>query len=126
MKRGLVGIALLLVLLALGLSVSLWLGQRQEALAETLGAAVTLARNGDWEGADRLLRKAEAEWRGQWKLAAAVTDHAPLEEIDSMLSQLKLYAEQRELLSFAALCVQLEHRLRDIGEAQKLTWWNLL
>lgn len=126
MKRGWIGLALLVLLLVVGLLATWYMGETHEDIAERLEAAGTLALSGDWEGAQRLCRRARQDWQRSWHLSAALTDHAPMEEIDSLLSQLNVYERQREELSYAALCAQLSSRLEDLGDAHGLTWWNLL
>ena len=125
MKRGLIGISLLLILLLLGLLATFYV-TGMEDISETLRSAATLAMNNDWEGAQRLRRKANEDWQNRRHFTACLTDHGTLEEIDSLLSQLEVYGTYREKLPFATVCTQLEHRLQDLSEAQKLTWWNIL
>lgn len=125
MKRGIIGVALLLALLVLGLLATFYV-TRMEDISKTVRSAATLAENGDWEGAGRLQRKANEQWQSHRQFTACLTDHGTLEEIDSLLAQLAVYARHREPLPFVTLCTQLEHRLRDLSEAQKLTWWNVL
>ena len=126
MKREWIGIGLLLVLLALGLLTTRRMERACEDIADQIGKAGTLALAEDWEGADRLLRKARGRWDGGWRLHAALTDHEPMENVDSQLEALGVYQKQREKVAFAALCAQLASQIRDIGDAHKLTWWNLL
>ena len=125
MKRGRIGISLLLILLVLGLVAAFYM-TGMEDISQTVRSAAALAGNEDWEGAQRLLRKANKDWHSRRHFTACLTDHGTLEEIDSMLSQLEVYQRHREALPFVTLCTQLEHRLQDLSEAQKLTWWNVL
>ena len=125
MKRGLIGISLLLILLLLGLLATFYV-TGMEDISETLRSAATLAMNNDWEGAQRLRRKANEDWQNRRHFTACLTDHGTLEEIDSLLAQLEIYQGQREKLAFAATCAQIGSYLEDLGDAQDLTWWNLL
>ena len=126
MKRERLGLWLLVLLLILGLLSSRRMATDSSLMAHTLDQAGILALEGDWEGVDRLVRKARGRWEGNWHLAAALTDHEPMEEVDSQLAQLEIYRQQREGLAFAALCAQISSRIEDIGDAQALNWWNLL
>ena len=126
MKRGWIGLALLLILLGGGLLVTWFMEETHEEIADRLEDAGVLALAGDWDGADRLIRRARQKWDNSWRISAALTDHASLEEIDSLFAQLETYRKQREKLSFAALCAQLGSLLDDLGDAHELTWWNLL
>ena len=126
MKRGWIGLILLLVLLAGGLITTWHMEKTCEAVSQTLEAAGTLAQAEDWEGAQRLARRARQEWEKNWRLAAALTDHEPMEQVDGQLAQLKVYQDQLDGVTFAALCAQTASQIRDIGEAHGLKWWNLL
>ena len=126
MKRERFGLWLLVLLLILGLLTTRRMTTDYSHMADTLDQAGTLALAGDWEGADRLVRKVRGRWEGSWRLAAALTDHEPMEEVDSQLAMLEVYRQQRETLSFAALCAQIAKQMEDIGDAQDLNWWNLM
>ena len=126
MKRERLGIGLLLILLVLGLLVTWRMTTVYEDIADALEDAGILALAGDWEGADRLLRKARLRWEGSWRFSAALTDHEPMEDLDAQLAQLEIYRQQREALAFAALCAQIASQMEDIGDAHDLNWWNLL
>ena len=126
MKREWLGFCLLLLFLTMGLLASRRMTRTYDAIADTLDKAGTLALAEDWEGADRLIRKARGRWEGSWRFSAALADHEPMEEIDSQLALLKVYQQQRDALAFAALCSQVASQMEDIGDAQALNWWNLL
>ena len=126
MKRERFGLGLLLVLLVLGLLTTRRMTTSYQEMADTLDRAGALALAEDWEGADRLVRKARGQWDRNWRLAAALTDHEPMEEVDSQLAMLDVYQQQQETLSFAALCAQIAKQMEDIGDAQDLNWWNLM
>ena len=126
MKREQIGLALLLGLLVLGLLTTWYMGRTHEKLADRLESAQTLALAENWEGAERLVRSARKDWEDNRHFSAALTEHAALEEIDSLFSQLKVYAQRKEALAYAAACAQIASYLEDLGDAQDLTWWNLL
>ena len=126
MKRGGIGLAILLVLLAAGCFATWFMDKTHARLENTVKKAGTLALAENWEGADRLVRRARQDWEKNRHISAALTDHATLEEIDSLLAQLEIYQGQREKLAFAATCAQIGSYLEDLGDAQDLTWWNLL
>ncbi len=126
MKRGGIGLAILLILLAAGFLATWFMEEVHEQMGDTLEKAGKLALAENWEGADRLVRKARQDWEKKRRISAALSSHAPLEEIDSLFSQLEVYQGQREKLAFAAACAQLASYLEDLGDAQDLTWWNLL
>ena len=126
MRRELLGAWLLVLLLSLGLLSTRYMGRTHSATAGLLESAGTLALAEDWEGAGQRLRKAREEWDRGWHLSAALTDHEPMEDIDSQFAQLQMYLRQKERLAFAAVCAQLASQIEDIGDAHGLNWWNLL
>lgn len=126
MKRERIGFCLLLVLLILGLLVTRYMGTAHQDMAQKLDSAQVLALAEDWEGVGRLVRSAQKNWEDSWRVTAALTDHAVLEQIDSLLAQLDLYQKQKEELAFASTCAQISSYLQDLGDAHALNWWNLL
>jgi len=126
MKRERIGFALLLGLLILGLLVTRYMDTAHQDMAEKLDSAQILALAEDWDGAGRLVRSARKEWEGVWRVTATLTDHAVLEQIDSLLAQLDLYQKQKEALAFASTCAQISSYLQDLGHANALTLWNIL
>jgi hypothetical protein len=125
-KREWIGFGLLLGLLVLGLLTTRRMERTCEDLSRQFRQAGTLALAEDWEGADKLLRKAKGRWDGSWHLTAALTDHEPMEEVDCQLEELAIYQKQRDRLSFCALCARIARQIEDLGDAHGLTWWNLL
>ena len=126
MKRERIGLWLLLVLLILGLLATRYMGTTHAATARKLESAGILALSEDWEGAGRLCRSARQQWQAGWHISAVLTDHKPMEDIDSQFAQLEVYLRQKEPIAFAAVCGQLASQIGDIGDAHGLTWWNLL
>ena len=102
--RELIGAILLAVLLLTGLGVSAYMGEQQEETAALLEDAAWEGLCRDWDAAGSLLENARSRWQKDWKLAAVTGDHSPLEEIDALFSQLRIYAAQRESGEFAAAC----------------------
>ena len=126
MKRGWIGFALLLVLLAGGLGAAWGMDRCNSPIAGTLDRAADAAMEENWSEAGQLAQKAEADWKRCWKFNACFADHEALEEIDSMLGQLEVYAKEKEEVSFASTCIALSRMIRAVGEAHGLNWKNLL
>ena len=126
MKRCWFGFALLLILLAGGLLATRGMEKIHGALSQTLETAAEAALREDWHGAQAAFEKARAEWEKWWHFSAALADHEPMEEINSLFAQLEVYAESRDAQNFAAVCALLAENLEALGEAHSLTWWNLL
>ena len=55
-----------------------------------------------------------------------VADHTALEEIDDLFIQLGVHSTARERGEFTVACAQLVGQIRQLGQHQQLTWWNLL
>lgn len=126
MKRGWIGLGLLLALLAGSIAVTRAMDRGHDPIARELETASDLALEGDWETAAALARNAKAEWEDKWNFGAAFADHEPMEEIDGLFAQVEVYVRAREEVSFAAVCAELSKRLEAMGDAHGLTWWNLL
>ncbi len=126
MKRCWIGLGLLLLLLAAG-ALSTWrMGSFQKPIIAQVEASQTLAGQGDWDGAEAAVQSAQAQWEQGWGLSAALTDHAPMEQIDVLFAQLQVYAHARETAEYQALCAQVAVQLESMGDAHVPTWWNLL
>lgn len=126
MKRGLIGLGLLLVLLIGGIGSTWAMVRWNTPLGQTMEQAADLVLDGKWEQARLLGSHAEANWRKNWHCVAAFADHGPMEEIDGLFAQLQIYAETQETIGYAALCRELARELQAMGEGHIPSWWNLL
>lgn len=126
MRQLWVGIGLLLFFLILGIVITVTINDFQSALASDLYRAGQAAEAGDWDLAQALSDDVKARWQKGWHAVAAIVDHAPMEEIDCLFSQLEVYLQNREAISFSACCASLETMTRALGEGQTVNWWNLL
>lgn len=126
MKRGWIGLTLLLVLLVSG-AVSAWRVQSwQSPLAEAVDQSGRAALAGDWAQAEAILYQTEQQWQKNWHSVAAFADHGPMEAVDGLFAQLRIYAALEEGSAFGAVSAELARQLEAIGEAQVPNWWNLL
>lgn len=126
MRRTVLGAGLLVVLLVLGLIISWGMNRMQLPLTETLEKAADAALSGEFSQAVDLGNAAKAKWEDQWNLTASLADHAPMDEIDGLFSQLEAYAREEEKTHFAACCWELASLIQAVAEAHSLSWWNLL
>lgn len=126
MDRFLFGVFLLVVLLAVGLWSSFTMSDIHSNLCQTLSDAAEKTLEGDMEKGITLAKQAKQTWQMRWSRTAAMADHAPMDEIDGLFSQLEAYAEAKEATEFAALCGRLSQLVDAVGESHSLTWWNLL
>lgn len=123
MKRLWLGVGLLLALLALGIAATVTMGRICAPVGQTLTRAGEAARVGELEQAEKLCRQAKARWETYRTLSAAVTDHAPMEEIDGMFAALSVC---RDETCYAEYCARLTAMVEAVAEAQAVNWWNIL
>lgn len=125
MSRLWIGVAILVILLSLGLSAALATDRFQADVSLALVAAGDAAAAGEWHRAETHFFQAEAIWRRHRSLNAAITDHAPMEEIDRFFLQGTVYLEERSRKDFRACCRALSCLVEAVAEAQAITWWSL-
>ena len=126
MARFWLGVGILLTFLALGLWIAVSMDSVHQQISSTLEQAAQQTLDGDLDAGITLVSQAHDRWERNWHAAAAVADHAPMDEIDSLFAQLQLYGTIRQATEFAAYCTRLSQLVTAMGEAHTLTWWNLL
>ena len=124
--RDLAGPVLLLVLLLAGLVGSWYPSRQQEAVSRQLEDCQWLALSGQWQQAKDGAKQAGTDWDSRRSLWAALNDHRPMEEIDTLFGQLSAAANAGERWEFARCCAELSRRINTMAEGQKLRWWNVL
>ena len=120
------GIGLLLVFLIFGLWVAEAMDSGHMQISSMLEQAADAMLDGDPSRGIELAQQAYRRWQYHWHATAAVADHAPMDEIDSLFSQLQLYGSVRHQVDFAAYCTRLSRLIRAMGETHTLNWWNIL
>ena len=125
MKKLWVGIAILAVLLGMGIGGALVMGHIHGDLAHRLEQAAVQCFT-DWPEADFLANSARASWEQHHHWVAALVDHEPLEEIESLFSQLELCQNHRDTEEFAAVCLRIANICNMLEESHSPYWWNLL
>lgn len=126
MKHFWLGVALLVLFFALGIWVSVVMDDVHTEISQTLDQAAQATLSGELEQGISLARQAKIAWEKNWRGTAAVADHSPMDEIDSLFSEMEVYAKTREEPHFAACCTQLSKLVLAVGEAHSLNWWNFL
>jgi len=122
-RRFYLGTGILLAILLLGLLTGWLMQQNQQPVAELLEQA---AQAEDLQSGVQLAQQAKEDWHKRWKAVAAVADHTPMDEIDTLFAEMDVYIREKEDVHFYACCSQLASLLRAVSEAHKLSWWNLL
>lgn len=125
MTRFRIGLGLLAALLIVGIFTQFQLQRGQAPVAEALENAADFALAENWRNAKMEADKANTLWQKHWKLTAALADHQPLEDIDGLMAQLEVFAQQEEATDFAAACRDLARRVQAVADAHSLHWWNL-
>ena len=91
MKRLWIGVAFLALLLAGGFGISAGMDNLQKEISQQLTAACQTALAGDLEQAAVQANAAKEIWEQCRDLVATVTDHEPMEDMDTLFSQLPIY-----------------------------------
>lgn len=120
------GVGILVLFLVLGLWTNHAMNDIHMGIADTLDTAAEEALSGNLAAGRKTAEKAKASWDAHWHSSAAVADHAPMDEIDGLLSQLESYGRADQPGDFAACCSRLSLLVQAMCEAHSLTWWNLL
>lgn len=126
MKRGWIGLALLVVLLASGLLTAKKMEEIHGDGAKTLTRAGAYALEDNWAPARELAFQAMKHWQEHREFTAAFADHEPMEDVDCLFAQLPAYARQEDAAHFAAICAELSRRLEAVSNAHSFLWWNVL
>ena len=126
MNRTWIGVGILLLLLGVGIFLTAYTAETQEQLAQILEDSRQAAAVGQWEKAAGKCYQARALWEKHQKATATVVDHEPMEEVESLFSQLEVYLKARDSVGYCACCASLEVFARAIGESHSVSWWSLL
>ena len=126
MTRFWLGAGLLAWLLAMGIGITVAVDRFCDPISGDLSRASVLVQQGRWEQAEQLSTQAQQRWEQHRALHAAVSNHEPMEQIDALFEQLKIYSQAGDGLRFAECCAQLSSLTEALGESQAVYWWNLL
>lgn len=120
------GFALLLVLLLAGLLSSWYMDRHHRAISRELEQCSWLALSGQWSDAREKAQSAKTAWDRNRDLRAALGDQTPMEEIDDLFGEVTVFAAAGERTEFARCCAALSRRVQAMGDAHRLTWWNVM
>ncbi len=126
MKRLWIGVLILAVLLSGSLAISIAMARIHRPIAQDLELAAQEALDGHWSEALALAQQANDRWEKYHRFTAAFADHTPMDEMDTLLEELEVYAKQRENPHFSATCAHLYFMATAIAESHDISWWNLL
>lgn len=125
MKRCWFGLGLLVVLLGLSLVSSWAMGAIHDPIAGQLSRAGERTLVGELTQGRALAVEAKAGWEKWSHFRACFADHTPVEDVDAAFAELESYGAAGEDAAFAAACAELSQRVKAVGEAHGLYWWNL-
>lgn len=126
MRRFWIGIVILTVTLALGITVSALMPGLHKPIEQHLRSAVSAAQEEDWATAEKLTEEAARRWERCRSFTASVADHAPMESIDSGFAQVLAFLQQRDTEEFAAACAFLARSVQAMADSHSIVWWNFL
>ena len=120
------GIGLMVILLAGGIGL-LW-GSTVffNDFSRNVEEAGELALVGDWSAATEKMVKTQRKWERYRRFWASFTDHEPMEQMQTLLSQIELYRKEQLEVEFASACRALSHVAEAIEESHSLRWWSVL
>lgn len=124
--RELAGPAILALLLLMGVLFAWYLNRQHTVMAEAMEDSSWMALSGQWENAGELAMSVRRDWEKGWRLRAVMTDHSPMEEIDTLFRELTVYEAAGERTDFARTCAVLAEKLRSIASSGGFSWWNVL
>ena len=126
MKRTWLGIGILAFFLLTGLLSTNWVERLCDPICDNLEKARFYMENQDISQAIQWMEKAYEAWDHNRNQVAAFVNHEPMDEIDGLFSQTRIYGKQQAAVAFAAGCGRLSELICALSQSHKLTWWNLL
>lgn len=126
MKRCWFGLGLLAALLALSILTAGIMERRHSRIAQVLAQAGQAMAAENWEQGAALSRDGAAQWEQGAAFGAAMLDHEPMEEIDSLLAQVALCLEIGDGDGAAQLLTEAAARVENIARSHRWSWWNFL
>lgn len=126
MKRFWIGLFILAALLGGSIAIHWTLHKIFSPIVADLERASVAALKEDWATAQDLVQHAAVRWEKFHRLTAAFADHTPMDEVDGLFRELRIYAGMRENPHFSATCAHLSFMANSIAESHRLTWQNLL
>lgn len=120
------GILTLILLLGICLLITGEIVRIHRPVAGFLEQAAIAGAKEEWPAARELVSKADKLWRYGHAFTAAVADHTPMDEIDSLFRRLPVLAAAEETVEFTAACRALAQKTEAMVQAHSWAWENLL
>ena len=125
MKQSWLGLALLIVLLAVSVAVTGFMTRIHEDISLDLEQSAQCALLGDWDNTSLFLGRASRGWEKWAHLRTCFADHGETEKIDAALASLAVWRQAKDATAYRAACAALVRQVQALGEAHELTWWNV-
>lgn len=120
-----IGIGLLVAFLVVGLFCAWSVGAVCSRVTGDLSLAAQAAAKGDMTGASRWVQRAHAHWENRRNAVATLSDHSPMDEIDSLFARALVYCRTGDAQSLWAECMRISCLVDALADAHRLTWWNI-
>ena len=125
-KRFYLGLAILVLLLALGIGTTVSMRAIHKPVAEMLYQAADLALKEDLSAALPLSKKAYNRWQKYHSFTASFADHSPMDDTDTLFQEMLVYGQTDEIPHYTACCRQLAVLAEAMYDAHVFSLKNLL
>ena len=125
-KHFYLGLAILLLLLALGIGTAMGMKTVHQPMETILLEAADLAMAGNLEQALPIAQKAYNRWEKFHAFTASFADHSPMDDTDTLFQEMLVYGSMEEVPHFAACCRELAIMTQAMYDAHALSLKNLL
>ena len=111
------GLGLLIFFLVCGIYAAIATDRLCTPISEQLEQACDYAYAGQLNIAKNLIKNANYQWDRSWNRLAIVADHSPMDEIDGLFAQAKMYARMENITDFCATCARISQLVTAIAQA---------
>lgn len=125
-KRFYLGLAILALILAATIGVSMGMKAMHEPVQQLLTQAADLAAEENLEQALPLAQKAYNRWQRYHSLTASFADHSPMDDTDTLFEEMLVYGQMAEVPHFIACCRELAVMTEAMYDAHAFSLKNLL
>ena len=125
MKRLWIGTGLLAAVLVTAVLTPAILSRCHTPAVQDLQRAAELVMADNWDTAASFSRRAEKQWQKTRPVTAAFSEHEPMEEIDALFAQLKIYREARDQVAYGSTCVYIACQMDALRGYHDFNFGNL-
>jgi len=125
-KHFYLGLAILILLLALGIGTAAVMQAIHEPVQTQLARAAELALEDKLDAALPLAEKAYDRWQKYHSVTASFADHTPMDDTDILFQEMLVYGQTEEFPHFIACCRELAVMTEAMYDAHAFSLKNLL